>query len=142
MYSPSSSPKEREASSSTAEDSDGESDHSTLHGGEADESKKKVFLDKLDRLILENLLQADLDVNFIAQEMCMSYSTLHRRIKSITGMTANEYVRKHRLAKAMQLLHEGHNATEVSMQCGFNSPSYFTRCFKAEYGMNPSEVGA
>lgn len=103
--------------------------------------KDKAFLDKLDHLILENLLQTDLDVNFIAHEMCMSYSTLHRRIKSATGMSANEYVRKHRLAKAMQLLHDGHNATEVSLQCGFNSPSYFTRCFKAEYGILPSEVG-
>ena len=72
--------------------------------------------------------------------MCVSYSTLHRRIKSIAGMSANEYVRKHRLAKAMQLLHDGRNATEVSMQCGFNSPSYFTRCFKSEYGILPSEV--
>lgn len=102
--------------------------------------KEKDFLDKLDRLISENLLQTDLDVNFLASEMCMSYSTLHRRLKSLTGMTANEYVRKHRLAKAMQLLHDGHNATEVSMLCGFNSPSYFTRCFKAEYGIPPSEV--
>lgn len=102
--------------------------------------KDRDFLDKLDRLILENMLQTDLDVNFIAQEMCVSYSTLHRRIKSLTGMSANEYVRKHRLAKAMQLLQDGHNATEVSMECGFNSPSYFTRCFKAEYGMLPSEV--
>lgn len=98
------------------------------------------FLSKLDRLILENMLQSDLDVNFIAQQMCVSYSTLHRRIKSLTGMTVNEYVRKHRLVKAMQLLHEGHNATEVAMRCGFRSPSYFTRCFKAEYGILPSEV--
>ena len=102
--------------------------------------KDKDFLDKLDRLILTNLLQTDLDVNFIAQEMCVSYSTLHRRIKSLTGITANEYVRKHRLTKAMQLLRDGHNATEVAMQCGFNSPSYFTRCFKAEYGILPSEA--
>lgn len=102
--------------------------------------RDKDFLDKLDHLILENLLQTDLDVNFIAQEMCVSYSTLHRRIKSIAGMSANEYVRKHRLAKAMQLLRDGRNATEVSMQCGFNSPSYFTRCFKSEYGILPSEV--
>ena len=102
--------------------------------------RNKDFLDKLDNLILQNLLQTDLDVNFIAQEMCVSYSTLHRRIKSLTGITANEYVRKHRLTKAMQLLRDGHNATEVAMQCGFNSPSYFTRCFKAEYGILPSEV--
>lgn len=102
--------------------------------------RNRDFLDRLDYLILQNLLQTDLDVNFIAQEMCVSYSTLHRRIKSLTGITANEYVRKHRLTKAMQLLRDGHNASEVAMQCGFNSPSYFTRCFKAEYGILPSEV--
>lgn len=102
--------------------------------------RNKDFLDRLDHLILQNLMQTDLDVNFIAQEMCVSYSTLHRRIKSLTGITANEYVRKHRLTKAMQLLRDGHNASEVAMQCGFNSPSYFTRCFKAEYGILPSEV--
>jgi len=41
----------------------------------------------------------------------------------------------------MQLLRGGTPASEVAMQCGFNSPSYFTRCFKAEYGILPSEVG-
>ena len=107
---------------------------------EPSNQKNKAFQDKLDHLILSNLLKSDLDMNFIAQEMCMSYSTLHRRIKSLTGMTANEYVRKHRLAKAMQLLHDGHNATEVAQLCGFSSPSYFTRCFKAEYGIPPSEA--
>ena len=98
------------------------------------------FLNKLDQLILSNLMQSDLDVNFIAQEMCMSYSTLHRRIKSLTGLSANEYVRKHRLTKAMQMLRGGTAINEVAMQCGFNSPSYFTRCFKSEYGILPSEV--
>ncbi len=102
--------------------------------------RNKEFLDKLDHLIISNLLKTDLDVNFIAEQLCMSYSTLHRRIKSLTGMTANEYIRKHRLAKAMQLLRSGVPATEVAMECGFNSPSYFTRCFKAEYGVLPSEV--
>lgn len=70
----------------------------------------------------------------------MSYSTLHRRIKSLTGMTANEYIRKHRLAKAMQMLRTGTSINVIAMECGFNSPSYFTRCFKAEYGILPSEV--
>lgn len=102
--------------------------------------RNKEFLDKLDHLIISNLLKADLDVNFIAEQLCMSYSTLHRRIKALTGMTANEYIRKHRLTKAMQLLRNGIPANEVAMECGFNSPSYFTRCFKAEYGMVPSEV--
>ena len=101
--------------------------------------KDREFLDRLDQLIQDNLLQ-EIDVNFLASELCMSYSTLHRRMKAVAGMTVNEYVRKHRLTKAMQMLREGYNATEVSMQCGFNSPSYFTRCFKSEYGILPSEV--
>ena len=99
------------------------------------------FLNKLDQLIQSDLMKSDLDVNYLAGQMCMSYSTLHRRIKSLTGLSANEYVRKHRLTKAMQLLRGGTPASEVAMQCGFNSPSYFTRCFKAEYGILPSEVG-
>lgn len=111
----------------------------TAHEKKANE-RNKEFLDKLDRLILQNLLQTDFDVNFIAREMCTSYSTLHRRIKTLTGMSANEYVRKHRLTKAMQMLRNGVNVSEVAMECGFNSPSYFTRCFKSEYGILPSEV--
>ena len=103
-------------------------------------SKNRVFLDKLDYVILQNLEHDDLDVNFMANEMCVSYSTLHRRIKSITGMSAKEYVRKHRLTKAMQQLRDGLNISEVSLLCGFNSPSYFTRCFKNEFGILPSEV--
>ena len=102
--------------------------------------RNKEFLDKLDHLILSNLLKTDLDVNFIADQMCMSDSTLHRRIKALTGITANEYIRKHRLTKAMQMLRSGTPISEVAMECGFNSPSYFTRCFKSEYGMLPSEV--
>lgn len=97
-----------------------------------------LFLDKLDHVILANLMQTDFDMSALAREMCMSHKTLYRRVKTLTGMTANEYVRKHRLAKALQLLREGNNVSEVAFQCGFNSPSYFTRCFKAEYGVTPS----
>lgn len=132
--------QQHESQEQTADTEAEQTDDTEQPTNTVNDQKEKAFIDKLDRVILENLLQTDLDVNFIAQEMCMSYSTLHRRIKSFTGMSANEYVRKHRLAKAMQMLREGQNATEVSMQCGFNSPSYFTRCFKAEYGILPSEV--
>lgn len=126
--------------SETPSESDTPSDMEESAQQKAANQRNSEFIDKLDRLILQNLIQTDLDVNYIAQQMCVSYSTLHRRIKSLTGLSANEYVRKHRLTKAMQLLRDGHNPSEVSMQCGFNSPSYFTRCFKAEYGILPSEV--
>ncbi|MGI5974147.1 MAG: helix-turn-helix domain-containing protein [Paludibacter sp.] len=120
-----------------------ESAEKTISKTKVDNATKvadRAFLDKLDSIILSSLLQEDLDMAFLADKMCMSHSTLYRRIKLLTGMTASEYVRKHRLAKAMQLLRVGMTPTEVSIQCGFNSPSYFTRCFKSEYGILPSEV--
>lgn len=124
----------------TDESEGGNSDAPPQAADSPDRQRDREFLDKLDRIIQENLLQENLDVKFLATELCMSYSTLHRRMKALAGMTANEYVRKHRLAKAMLLLRSGQNVTEVAMQCGFNTPSYFTRCFKSEYGMLPSEV--
>lgn len=107
---------------------------------EKESTEDKAFLDKLDHIIRTNLQQQDLSMAFLSSEMCMSHSTLYRRIKKLTGMTVNEYVRKHRLAKSMQLLREGINVTEVSLQCGFSSPNYFSRCFKSEYGIPPSEI--
>ena len=104
------------------------------------EGLNKEFLDKLDRIILDNLTMDTLDIPFLSAQMCMSYSTFYRKVKTCTGMTANEYVRKHRLAKAMQLLRDGNSVTETSIRCGFSTPNYFSRCFKAEYGMTPSEI--
>lgn len=109
------------------------------------DSKNQVdrdFLDRLDRFILANILESDLDISTLAAEMCMSHSTLYRRVKSMTGMAINAYIRKHRLTKAMQLLREGNNVTEVAIMCGFNSPNYFSRCFKSEYGISPSDVSS
>lgn len=100
----------------------------------------REFLERLDSLILKHLDDPALDIQFLTTEMYMSYSTLYRRLKELTGMSANEYVRRHRLANAMQLLRDGYNVTEVSDRCGFNSPKYFSLCFKNEYGMSPSEV--
>lgn len=100
----------------------------------------REFLNRLDDLILTHLDNPDLGIQFLTSEMAMSQSTLYRRLKDVTGMSANEYVRRHRLAKAMQLLRDGYNVAEVSVRCGFNSPRYFSRCFKDEYGQLPSEI--
>ena len=60
---------------------------------------------------------------------------------ALTGVSANEYIRKVKLQRAMPLLKTGeHNITEVSMMTGFNNAGYFRRCFKKEYGITPSEV--
>ena len=122
-----------------------EQDEATDVEAQSADSKNQVdrdFLDRLDRFILANILESDLDISTIAAEMCMSHSTLYRRVKSMTGMTTNAYIRKHRLTKAMHLLREGNNVTEVAIMCGFNSPNYFSRCFKSEYGISPSDVSS
>ena len=100
----------------------------------------REFINRIDEVILDNINEQNLDIQFLTERMFTSHSTLYRRIKNLTGMSINEYVRKHRLTHAMQLLHEGHSIQDVSDQCGFNSVNYFRRCFKNEYGMLPSEV--
>lgn len=100
----------------------------------------REFLNKIDRVILDNLTEKELDIQFLTEHMFTSHSTLYRKMKALTGMSINEYVRKHRLMRAMQLLGDGHMVNDVSDLCGFNSVNYFRRCFKTEYGMLPSEV--
>ena len=112
--------------------------------GEEDEasiaSSDRAFLQRLDAAILSHLTDSDFDMSILTDTLCMSQSTLYRRTKDLTGMSTSEYIRRHRLAKAMQLLREGHSVSEVSFLCGFNSPKYFSRRFKDEYGLSPSEV--
>ncbi len=101
---------------------------------------EREFIKRLDDIILAHLPEPQLDVQYLSAEMAMSQSTLYRRLKEYTGMGANEYIRRHRLALGMQLLREGYNVSEVSDRCGFSTPQYFSRCFREEYGQLPSEI--
>lgn len=98
------------------------------------------FLDKVTAIIEENLCMGKMDVAFIADKMCMSHSTLYRKIKGLTEMTVNEYVRKIKMKKGMELINEGkYSLAEISDLTGFSSVAYFRQCFKDEYGMAPTE---
>ncbi len=98
------------------------------------------FLEKLTALIEENLEMERLDVGFLADKMCMSHSTLYRKIKGLTDLSANEFIRKSKMRKAAELLRSGRHAiSEIAYLTGFNSTTYFRQCFKEEYGMTPSE---
>ncbi|MCD8292868.1 MAG: helix-turn-helix transcriptional regulator, partial [Prevotellaceae bacterium] len=77
---------------------------------------------------------------FLADKMCMSHSTLYRKIKGLTEVSVNEFIRKTKMRKGAGLLREGrHSVTEIAYMTGFNSVTYFRQCFKEEYGMTPSE---
>lgn len=100
----------------------------------------KDFLKKLTTVIEDNLEDEELNISQIAAQLNMSHSTLYRKIKALTNLTANEFIRKVRINFAEQLLLTGqYNISEIMYRIGINSSSYFRQCFKDEFGMNPSE---
>lgn len=98
------------------------------------------FLNKVTAIIEENLSIEKIDVAFIADKMCMSHSTLYRKIKGLTDMSVNEFVRKIKMRKSIELINSGnYSLAEISDLTGFSSTAYFRQCFKDEYGMAPTE---
>lgn len=83
---------------------------------------------------------AALSVHDIAQRISLTPDQLSRKLKALTGISTNQYIRSYRLNMAAALLRtKKYMVTEVLYQVGFNNPSYFTKCFKAEFGVSPSE---
>jgi signal transduction histidine kinase/ligand-binding sensor domain-containing protein/DNA-binding response OmpR family regulator len=98
------------------------------------------FLLKLTRIIEENRDMERLDIAFLSKKMNMSHSTFYRKVKGLTGISANEFIRKVRLKNSLQLLSSGkYNVSEAAYATGFNDLAYFRECFKEEYGMTPTE---
>ena len=98
------------------------------------------FLTKFTTIVEENIDMEKMDMPFMMEKMNMSHSTLYRKIKSLTGMSGNELIRKIRLKNSLRLLmEEGHNISEAAYASGFNDLGYFRSCFREEYGMAPSE---
>jgi len=99
-----------------------------------------AFLEKIIYYIEDNLEKEKIDNTFIVHQMGMSYSSVYRKIKAITGMSVNEFIGKIKMQKAEQLLLTGkYSISEISYQVGFNSISHFRECFKGEFGHTPSE---
>ena len=97
------------------------------------------FLKQVTEIIENNLETEKLDIAFIAEKMCMSHSTLYRKIKGLTEMSANEYIRKIKMRKSLSLMKDGYSISEIAFMLGFSSTAYFRQCFKDEYGMSPTE---
>lgn len=98
------------------------------------------FIDKLTETVEENIEMEDLDIAFIKEKMNMSYSTFYRKVKGLTGIAPNEFIRKIKLKNSLHLLLSGsYQISEVAYMSGFNDVVYFRKCFKEEFGMSPSE---
>ncbi len=99
------------------------------------------LITRLKEFILENMSDPGLNIEMLVKHFAMSRSQLNRKIKSLTGMTPNNYIKTIRLKKAYELLKEqGSRVSEVTYMVGFSDPNYFTLCFKKEFGENPSRV--
>jgi len=100
----------------------------------------REFVEKLTNLIKSNLDKDTLDVSFITNELGISRSLLHLKLKKITDCSATEFVRSIRLREAVILISEGKcNISEAAYQTGFSSPAYFTRRFKEYFGKSPKD---
>jgi TolB-like protein/AraC-like DNA-binding protein/Tfp pilus assembly protein PilF len=100
------------------------------------------FLQQLTGTIEKNISNELFGVSELAEEMNMSRSNLLRKVKKETNLSVSQLISQIRLKKAMELLRTGSlNVSEVSDQVGFNSTSYFIKCFREYYGYPPGEVG-
>lgn len=99
------------------------------------------LMEKVIKVVNDELSNSDLNVEQIAEKVGISRVHFHRRLKEITGLTPRDFVRNYRLMQAGKLLEEKRNydITDISVAVGFKSVSTFSTCFKAYYGMKPSE---
>jgi len=97
------------------------------------------FIKNVLKYINENISEPELSVEELASKVFLSRSQLYRKIKTLTGVSVNEFIRNVRLEKAKELIELGNdNITEISYKVGFSSPSYFTKCYKDKYGYLPT----
>lgn len=103
-------------------------------------NQDEEFLNKLEKAVRYNLDDSNFQSKNLEEILYVSHSTLNRKVKALLDTTPNDYIKMRRLSVAAELLAKGNvRSYEVCYAVGFNSPSYFAKCFKSEYGMLPQE---
>jgi AraC-like DNA-binding protein len=104
------------------------------------QSEDEKFLRNMVEYIEQNILNYNLSVEELSRQMNMSRVSLYKKVLMITGRSPLEFIRSIRLKKAIQLLADSQmSISQISYEVGFNTPKYFTKLFKEEYNMLPSE---
>ena len=112
----------------------------TVEGNQPVSSADDAFLFKLNKLIMGNMDNEGLNIEFLCQNMGVSRASLYNRLKSLTSMGANEYVNKLRIEKSMELLRNTEmSITEIAERMGFSSSRYFSTAFKKYTGITPTQ---
>lgn len=108
----------------------------TIGMSKADEK----LMDRIVAVIEENIDNTNFGVEMLAELVCMSRSSLHRKIKAISGTSPTDFIKMVRLKKASELISQGgYRVSEVCYLVGINSPSYFIKLFQKQFGMTPKE---
>ena len=103
----------------------------------------KALMERIMQSVNKNLSDSDFSVEQMAQDVGLSRSQLHRRMKELTGLSASDFVRNIRMEQAARLLRERHvNVSQVAYTVGFSSPGTFSKVFKQHFGQSPSEYAA
>jgi len=104
------------------------------------EKADKVFLEKVIRIINDHIDDEKFDVDKLALEIGFGRTNLYKKLRALTGMTVSDFIRSIRLHEAARLLRFLNlNVNEVAWRTGFSDPSYFTKCFKNQFGVLPSD---
>ena len=101
--------------------------------------RDEKFMKELVDLIMKNISQEDFGVTEITAEMHISRSLLHTKLKSLTGCSITQFIRTIKMKEARMHLQNGMNVSEASYAVGMSDPNYFTKCFKKEFDITPSE---
>lgn len=104
-------------------------------------SPNETFIQKAIDCVKQHLDDPDYDREQFASDMCVSSSTLYNKLRALTGQSVTGFINSIRLKEACRIMRQqpGIKMTELSMEVGFNTPKYFTKLFKKEFGMLPSE---
>lgn len=103
-------------------------------------SLDKAFISSAMAHVEKYLAKPELSVDHLAEALSMSRSQLNRKLRALVNQSSNQFIQSVRLQRAAQLLRgDSSTAKEVAYSCGFSSPAYFARVFKAAYGVPPSQ---
>ena len=103
-------------------------------------TRENAFISRFKKVVEERMTDSELSVETIGSELGLSRVQLYRKVKALTSSSPVDLLRKARLNKAQQLLQTTDlSVSEIAYQVGFTSPSYFTKCYKDEYGKVPGE---
>lgn len=103
-------------------------------------SADEDFLQKAIEVVEKHMMNTEFSVELMVKEMALSRSNLYLKIKELTGLSSSEFIRNIRLKRAMQLLEQSDlSVKEIMYMTGFNTASYFSKCFKKQFGVIPSK---